>query len=336
MREPQSFALANPPWRSIQQAADGLVPRAVRAFLGAITKLLKATPRQELADAIEQADATAAEAAVPLDTFQEALSALVDALREAMGKGGEEAARAVPAAPPGAPQPPPGVGAQFDLLNPQAQAWLEQRGAAMVREVTEQTRLGLRQSLASAFRRGLSPTDAAREVRKQIGLTRRQVVAVENYRAFLEGLARRESLEDPAPAVVDRLQRGGLQRRQLGALARTGMTPQRVEKLVSGYTERLLRERAQNIARTELLTASNQGQRELWRQAEADGSLDGGWEREWVVTKDDRLCPVCAVMAGKRAPLGGQYPGGSGGPPLHPSCRCAERLVRRWRQGLAA
>jgi len=85
--------------------------------------------------------------------------------------------------------------------------------------------------------------------------------------------------------------------------------------------------RAQVIARTETMIASNEGQKQAWQQAVDLGLLPPEPLRRWIVTDDDHLCPQCEPMGDTVAPLHGQYPGGHNGPPLHPNCRCTEGLT---------
>lgn len=90
-------------------------------------------------------------------------------------------------------------------------------------------------------------------------------------------------------------------------------------------------ERADNIARTETMTASNAGQQEAWNQAVEDGLLTGNEEQEWIVTPDDRLCPECDALDGARAKIGEPFISKTGdqydGAPAHPRCRCVLGLV---------
>jgi hypothetical protein len=83
--------------------------------------------------------------------------------------------------------------------------------------------------------------------------------------------------------------------------------------------------RAETIARTEVMTASNRGQQEAWSQAEDAGLLTGDEKQVWIVTPDDRLCPICEPLEGETAPLGGTFRvegDDIDGPPAHPRCRC--------------
>ena len=75
------------------------------------------------------------------------------------------------------------------------------------------------------------------------------------------------------------------------------------------------------------MRAVHQGQREVWEQAVEDGLLDAGMKRTWIVTADDRLCPICEPLDGETADLDGLFAGEFEGPPAHPNCRCTEGLA---------
>jgi SPP1 gp7 family putative phage head morphogenesis protein len=88
-------------------------------------------------------------------------------------------------------------------------------------------------------------------------------------------------------------------------------------------------ERAENIARTETMRASNEGQLEAWDQATDAGLLTGTEEKEWIVTPDDRLCPICEPMEGETAALNEDFDVDGDkidAPPAHPRCRCTVGL----------
>ena len=87
------------------------------------------------------------------------------------------------------------------------------------------------------------------------------------------------------------------------------------------------KERAELIARTETMTAANEGQRQGWKQAVKKGLLSTRARRVWIATEDRRICPQCDGLDGKTADMDGDYPGGIGGPPVHPNCRCTEGIA---------
>lgn len=91
-------------------------------------------------------------------------------------------------------------------------------------------------------------------------------------------------------------------------------------------TKQAIRDRATMIARTEVMTAVNEGQRQLWEQQITKGKLPPTAHRIWIVTPDDRTCPICRGLEDAVAPVKGSFPGGLNGPPAHPMCRCAQGL----------
>jgi SPP1 gp7 family putative phage head morphogenesis protein len=86
--------------------------------------------------------------------------------------------------------------------------------------------------------------------------------------------------------------------------------------------------RAELIARTEIMTAANEGQREAWDQAIEAGLLTGNEKKEWIATGDANVCPQCDELDGTVVGLDEEYPNDGGdGPPAHPDCRCTEGIV---------
>ena len=88
--------------------------------------------------------------------------------------------------------------------------------------------------------------------------------------------------------------------------------------------------RAEVIARTETMRASNLGQQEAWNQAIDEGLLTGQEKKEWIATPDDRECDDCDDVDGQRVPIDGEFDTSEGsldGPPLHPNCRCTVGIV---------
>jgi hypothetical protein len=52
-------------------------------------------------------------------------------------------------------------------------------------------------------------------------------------------------------------------------------------------------------------------------------------EKVWIVTPDDRLCPICAAMGDERTAIDGTFAFGGKAPPRHPNCRCAIGLEEK-------
>lgn len=84
--------------------------------------------------------------------------------------------------------------------------------------------------------------------------------------------------------------------------------------------------RAELIARTESMSAANEGQRQGWDQAVEDGLLRADSKRVWIAAEDP--CPECEDLDGEETGLDEDYPNDGGdGPLLHPNCRCTEGIA---------
>lgn len=88
--------------------------------------------------------------------------------------------------------------------------------------------------------------------------------------------------------------------------------------------------RAETIARTETMRASNEGQMTAWDQAVEAGMLSEDAQMEWITTPDDKLCPVCEGLDGVRAAIGEPFEADGetyDSPPAHPNCRCTTGIT---------
>lgn len=194
------------------------------------------------------------------------------------------------------------VGA-FDVTNPRVTEWIRQHSAELVTEISDSSKQAIRDLVARAYTEGIPAPALGRMIRQSIGLTSRQARAVANMRARMMADGKRADV---------------------------------IERVTDAYAKRLLRQRAEMIARTELIKAETQGQLALWKQQVAAGMLPGDVLKEWIVTDDDRLCPECQDLDGNKVPLDLNFVGGVDGPPLHPNCRCAFRLAFAKEERVAA
>lgn len=266
----------------------GVTDRKIRtAILRAVAHIRDETVRRDVIEALDRGDVQAAVDAIRFDEGERLLRSVIPAdLRGAYELAGARAATTLSRSLRAV--------ARFDLTNPASVEYARTRSADMIREFGRSSRDAVRGLIERAFEEGIPPRRLAPMlIDSGIGLTDRYAKAVDRYRRELQ-------LSDREQGQVDRM--------------------------TQRYADRLLKIRAENIARTETLAAENEGQRELWNQAAADGLLDPTTtRRRWIVTEDDRLCPLCEPLDGETVPLlGGVYSGGVSGPPLHPQCRCAE------------
>lgn len=201
------------------------------------------------------------------------------------------------------------MGLAFTLRDPWAEEWASRNAARLVVEIGDALRAGLRALVETAIRDGFPPAQAARmAVDLGLGLNSRLAIAVERY----------------AVKLRDEL----------------GLSADVADRLVSRYAARLLRYRANMIARTEILWSANAGQQAAWEQAQDAGFLPvgGGYvtKRKWIVTPDERLCedvclPMTGVLVDLRQPFLVQIKGATVAvmipQEVHPHCRCTFGLV---------
>ena len=110
------------------------------------------------------------------------------------------------------------------------------------------------------------------------------------------------------------------------ALRKDGMGPKKAQERMMNYAARVHRHRAMRIARTELAFAYNYGADQAVVEAQKAG-LMGRVLREFSTSLDERVCPICGPMDGKRVEQGVPFTLPDGRqimrPPVHPHCRCS-------------
>lgn len=285
--------------------ADRLEPRLQKRFLAAVAKLQGQIDLDTLIAEIEARNLPAIIAATGIEQLADEFSLHTNLLMAASAAG-TIASEYLKAA--GIPYP-------WESVNADAVAWARAYSGQRITAISAESLDAVRAIVESAFTRpdfwtppagvtipegwtmtGMSPRQAAQQIRAVVGLNQPQAQAVLHARLDMWA-------DGVDPAVIDR---------DTAAFAR-------------GF----LNLRAETIARTEIMAASNKGQRLLWDGAQRAGLLDASrTEREWVWGGGENSCQVCEYMNGKRAPLDGEYRGDyPDGPPGHPRCRCTEGLV---------
>lgn len=216
----------------------------------------------------------------------------------------------------------------FDQTNIGAVNAINANKFRLVREFSEGQREATRAAVARGIAAGQNPRDVARTFRDSIGLTQKQQQWVANYRRALETLdtdaiqrALRDRRFDRTVAAAIRDQRP--------------LSSKQINDMVKRYTERMIKYRAEVIARTEALRSVHQGAEEMYRQAIANGDLrPESLSREWNTAKDERVRESHAAMHGQVQPFGVPFVSGAGnllnypGDPEAPAeeviqCRCA-------------
>lgn len=171
---------------------------------------------------------------------------------------------------------------------------VHQTGAGLVEGITDRTQTQIQEAVARGIQTGSGIPRIARAIRQGVGLTPRDAAAVERYEERL--------IKEGRPAA-------------------------QVKRMTTAYRKRKLKERAETIARTEVVRARNIGQDLAWELAVAEGELEPTEKREWIA-KDP--CPICKALDGTTAKLG--QPFRADGhvvmrPPAHPRCKCSMAMA---------
>jgi predicted kinase len=180
--------------------------------------------------------------------------------------------------------------------------WAERRAGELITGISDSTREAIRRLLARSLRGEFTVFGLRSRILDGglIGLLPQHAEAVESWREELldQGLSEAEADEE-----------------------------------ANEYAGDLLKWRAETIARTEVLTAENEGEKAIWRESVDRGLLDPEeMERVWITSADERVCPICDPLEGAQVGIDEQWDtsvGPSDGPPLHPQCRCTAGLVER-------
>jgi len=188
----------------------------------------------------------------------------------------------------------------FDRLNPRVVELLNNRGLLFQQRIQSQSIRTVQRVVRDGILRQLTAEQLADELRQVVSLTERQRLGMKK--------------------LGDSMRQAGRTRRQIKDAQRA-------------YRERAIWQRADTIARTETVRIQNEARELQWRRAIDDGILGTATRREWVVTRDDRLCNFCRPMGGKltgiNEPWITEMRGREAWTPqdIHPRCRCTERLI---------
>ena len=287
-------------WRLVHRIADTAMPSVTRALHAAFWGPEDETTWGRVIDALQMSDAGWATYKVNMDALAERLQQKVWPLIVAVyARTNGMTARILPQREALMKRATKRLimlrSTSAPLTNSYAQAWAAQNGARFVRDLTIETREAVRTFIEGALGQGIPPRRLAQQLREVVGLTTQQM---------------------------------GTLNRQRDRWIADGLSVDAVQRRIEFAYAKALRQRIETIVRTEALRASNAGQVDAWREARGDGLLDASLVKEWIVTPDDRLCPLCEPLDGEQVAIDAQFPGGVTEPPLHPNCRCAVGLER--------
>lgn len=281
-------------YKALQRIAQRLRPIIRGSLVSGINSFSKNIDLNDLADAISKADVAQALDVVPWDDFRGAIKGIDKAVLDGVSESAEQSKflfrKSIQSL---IPSLVPDV--VFDAANPRIQNWIENHIGELVQNIRTSTQNGIQQIITTAINQGIPPRDSAKLIKKIVGLNDRQVTAVLNRRK---------------------------------KLMESGFKGDKLEEKIEAYTQKQLKYRSEMIARTETMTANNQGQMEVMQQNADAGLFDRSKaKKKWIVTPYDRVCKICAPMHGKKVGLDEEFKLRDGKtvsvPPAHPNCNCS-------------
>jgi HK97 family phage portal protein len=281
-------------WKRLQEIANSGSAATKKNILAAASKVKSGVDISSLRSALENGDVEKGMKAIPWNEFESLELPITAELKSILTKSGKLGSLDLN---------DKGINYAFNSADPVVTKWLKDQSGELISNITTSSREAIQSILTRGVSKGQTVDKISALIREEIGLHPRYADAVDKYRQLLEDRYEREEIKDSA----------------LKAAAEA-------EK----YANKLLRYRADTIARTETIRASNVGIHESWRQAVENGLMDRDeWEREWVASDP---CDLCLELDGTRAPLFEPFVDEEGEeydmpPDPHPNCRCSVALV---------
>ena len=194
------------------------------------------------------------------------------------------------------------ISSSFTATDPRAIAWAQQRAGARILGITKESQKAVAETIARGLQGKLNRDEVIDGVTRVVGLDSRQARALGTF------------YEKNLNSLLDQ----GLSYENAARAAK---------KLGERYRDRLIRQRATRIARTETNAAANAGRLLSWSEADIQGLLPTGSEKRWKTSQDERNCPTCRPMHNETVPWQGTFSTGDVMPPVHVNCLCTAVIV---------
>ncbi len=195
----------------------------------------------------------------------------------------------------------------FDPMSSEVRKWIDQHGAQWVTAIAEEQQEAIAAMLDRSFSGAFTVDELSRVIRPTVGLNKIQAKANLNFYGHVKA-----SLLKNNPGMKE------------------ATAAKKAQEAAMKYAAKQHRQRAFNIATTEMAFAYNKGAQEGMRQAQ-EQNLIGKVKKTWSTAADEAVCPICGALDGTMVDMDadfdfkGQalYSGQKQTPPAHPRCRCA-------------
>jgi len=290
-----------------EQRIDALVSKWEKVlrnrFVVMVSKIKSSQTLEELIDLI-----VAGRVEEAIAVGESHLAAFANSVNQAVIDAGDDTARLLNSK---------NIIVNFDVSNSRAVQIFQSNKLELIRELQEQQRLAIHQSISRSLQGSVNPREAARGFRDAIGLTAKQEQAVVNYRTLLE---------ERSSVALDRKLRDRRFDKTIKRSIKTGkpLTEKQVNRMVSRYRERSIKFRSETIARTEALPSVHQGTDEMYNQAIESGELNAEEMIQiWHAAKDARTRDPHRKMQSQTRRIGEPFRSGAGNLLKYPGDRNA-------------
>lgn len=316
------------------QLIDAFDPILRKAFLDSIYQLRNAAQVDQIARMLEKGDVEGALRAVGLDPV--AFRPFDRAITQAFEAGGNATASLIPVQ-----RLADGfrVVVQFNIRNPAAERWLNERSSNQIAQILSDQRNMIRDYLVKGLSLGNNPRTTALDLVGHVGASGRREGGVIGLTSSQEGWVRayRDELtsDNPKAALVRTLRDKRFDRAVLkAAQSDEPIDADLIDSMVTAYKNRALRYRAEGIARTESLASLHESQQQAIEQAVESGAVSqAAVTFVWRTAHDARVRDSHVVMDGQTVAMGEKFVSGDGnelefpGDPSAPpeeviNCRC--------------
>lgn len=309
--------------RRFEIEAQKMRPVIRNAFLQAIADIKRTADMDALITALERGDVAGALAALKLGP--EYFAPLDEAIRTTFAAGGNYALDSLP-------KRNPATGSElvirFQGRHPRSETWLSRQSSKLIVEITEGQRTAIREVITRRISEGVNPRTTAldlvgrvdnltkRRTGGIVGLTNREATAVDNYRA---------------------------------SLIAEGRKADKIDRMVTRYSNKTLLRRGERIARTETIAALNAGRDEGMNQLIDSGEVSPeAVTAEWSATSRTKPTRDTHIdLDGQKQPHGQPFISSSGAMLMHPGdtslgapaeevvqCRCYKSISVDWLAGV--
>lgn len=316
--------------KRLQQLIEAWTPELRKAFLDAIAAMGASVDLNRLVAELAKGDIDAAVREVNLDPLQ--FRGLETVMTAAYDAGGNDAVAQLPPV-----RGPAGhkLLVLFDGRNERAERWIRNQSSTLVREVTADQQVAIRQHLEAGLAAGLNPRTVALSLVGTINpKTRKREGGVLGLTSTQEKWARgyEEELKAGDRAFLKRAMRDRRFDATVLKAIKAGkpLSPQQIATMVAAYRARALKYRADTLARTEAISALNQSQMESMQQAVDSGKVQQRYiTKTWHSAGDHRVRLTHQMLNGTRVPFATKFTSESGAKlayPGDPTAPAAERI----------